>query len=114
MYCSNCGKQIADSSVICIHCGVATKNMEAYQQQQPLPAAQIPQQITVVNTNTNTAGYVPRPVYAPVRKKTAPTGLIIAIILFILLSIAAANSEEAEGQETTDSSITTSETDQTE
>lgn len=107
MYCSNCGKQIADSAVICVNCGVATKNMESYQ--QPQPPVQIPQQVTVVNTNTNTAGYAPRPVYVPVRKKSS-AGLIIAIILFLLLSFAAANSEEAEDQETTDSIITTSET----
>lgn len=24
MFCSNCGKEIADNAVVCIHCGVAT------------------------------------------------------------------------------------------
>ena len=27
MYCTNCGKEIADNAVICIHCGCATQNM---------------------------------------------------------------------------------------
>ncbi len=27
MYCRNCGKQIDDKAVICVHCGVATDNM---------------------------------------------------------------------------------------
>jgi hypothetical protein len=26
MYCANCGKQIDDRAVICVHCGVATGN----------------------------------------------------------------------------------------
>ena len=107
MYCSNCGKQIADSAVICVNCGVATKNMESYQQRQP--PVQIPQQVTVVNTNTNTTGYAPRPVYVPVRKKSS-AGLIIAIILFLLLSFAAAGEQIAEEQEATDNSASTSET----
>ena len=27
MFCYNCGKEINDDAVVCIHCGVATKNM---------------------------------------------------------------------------------------
>lgn len=27
MYCRNCGKEIDDKAVICVHCGVATDNM---------------------------------------------------------------------------------------
>ena len=26
MFCSNCGKEIADKAVICVHCGVPTNN----------------------------------------------------------------------------------------
>ncbi len=26
MFCSNCGKEINDNAVVCIHCGVAVKN----------------------------------------------------------------------------------------
>lgn len=26
MYCQNCGKEIADKAVVCIHCGCATQN----------------------------------------------------------------------------------------
>lgn len=33
MYCSNCGKQIDEKAVICVHCGVATKNMNQTTQQ---------------------------------------------------------------------------------
>lgn len=28
MYCKNCGKEIDDNAVICIHCGVAQKKVE--------------------------------------------------------------------------------------
>ena len=45
MYCKNCGQQIDDKAVVCIHCGVATKDPEP-QAQQPV--------INIVNTNTNT------------------------------------------------------------
>jgi uncharacterized membrane protein YvbJ len=100
MYCSSCGKQISDNAVICVNCGAATRIMVAYQQQ----TAHAPQQITVVNTNTNTAaGYHPPVVYAPVRKKTSSKGLIIAIIVFILLAAGMANSESTEEAETTES-----------
>ena len=66
MYCRYCGKQIADNAVICINCGSATDNMKQYQQPQQAPAApQIPQNLTIVNTNTNAnAGGTPRPVIA--------------------------------------------------
>ena len=43
MYCRNCGKEIDDKAVICIHCGVATKDSDS---QQPV--------IHIVNNNTNT------------------------------------------------------------
>lgn len=26
MYCQNCGKEIADKAIVCIHCGCATQN----------------------------------------------------------------------------------------
>ena len=26
MFCSNCGKEIADNAIVCIHCGCATSN----------------------------------------------------------------------------------------
>ena len=29
MYCTRCGKQINDSAVICVNCGVATRNFNA-------------------------------------------------------------------------------------
>lgn len=45
MYCRNCGKEIDDKAVVCIHCGVATKDPEP-QTQQPV--------INVINNNTNT------------------------------------------------------------
>ncbi len=28
MFCYNCGKEIDDNAVVCIHCGVETKNMK--------------------------------------------------------------------------------------
>lgn len=29
MYCYNCGKKIDDKAVVCVHCGVETKNMKS-------------------------------------------------------------------------------------
>ena len=29
MYCYNCGKEIDDKAVVCVHCGVETKNMKS-------------------------------------------------------------------------------------
>lgn len=29
MYCYNCGKEIDDKAVVCVHCGVETKNMNS-------------------------------------------------------------------------------------
>lgn len=53
MFCRNCGAQIDDKAVICIHCGASAGNqpMQAQPQfQQPV--------INVVNTNQNiNAGY---------------------------------------------------------
>lgn len=46
MFCKNCGKQIDDKAVICVHCGVATENYQnSTQPQQPT--------INIVNANTN-------------------------------------------------------------
>ena len=46
MFCKNCGAQIADQAVICVHCGVATRDQSMIgQAQQPV--------INIVNTNTN-------------------------------------------------------------
>lgn len=28
MYCSNCGKEIADKAIICVHCGCKTENCD--------------------------------------------------------------------------------------
>ena len=29
MFCYNCGKEIDDKAVVCVHCGVETKNMKS-------------------------------------------------------------------------------------
>lgn len=29
MFCNNCGKEINDNAVVCVHCGVATSNNNA-------------------------------------------------------------------------------------
>lgn len=49
MFCKNCGAQISDEAVLCVHCGVPTgvrENTTATPVQQPV--------INIVNTNTNT------------------------------------------------------------
>ena len=46
MFCWNCGKEIDEKAVVCIHCGVAVREERKEPQQQPV--------INVVNTNTNT------------------------------------------------------------
>ena len=49
MFCQNCGAQIADKAVICVHCGVPTGVQDG---SNPTPAQQ--PVIHIVNTNTNT------------------------------------------------------------
>ena len=51
MYCRNCGKQIDDKAVICVHCGVSTGTQPAQPQYQQPPYQ--PPVINVVNNNTN-------------------------------------------------------------
>ncbi len=29
MFCNNCGKQIDDNAIVCVHCGVSTRNVSA-------------------------------------------------------------------------------------
>ncbi|MCM1286279.1 MAG: TM2 domain-containing protein [Acetobacter sp.] len=48
MYCTKCGAQIDDASVICTHCGVPTQNYQQNTQAQHEPV------INVINNNTNT------------------------------------------------------------
>ena len=35
MFCSKCGKDIDDSAVVCIYCGVATQNLKSEQSNNP-------------------------------------------------------------------------------
>ena len=39
MFCNNCGKEISDEAVICVHCGVATGRPMPGAQVNPVPAA---------------------------------------------------------------------------
>ncbi len=62
MYCRNCGQQIDDKAVICVHCGVSTgyEPEKSYTQQPQQPV------INIVNSNANVNhagggyGYVPK------------------------------------------------------
>ena len=36
MYCSNCGKEIDDKAVVCVHCGCATNNNSFFPMQRSL------------------------------------------------------------------------------
>lgn len=38
MYCSNCGKEIDDKAVVCVHCGCATQNYRQGRQKDKLIA----------------------------------------------------------------------------
>lgn len=38
MFCKNCGQQIADQAVFCVHCGAATDAASALNVQQAVPA----------------------------------------------------------------------------
>lgn len=33
MYCSKCGKEIDDEAVVCVHCGIATQNLNKIKEQ---------------------------------------------------------------------------------
>ncbi len=35
MFCSNCGKEIDNKAVVCVHCGCATQNMQSVNTKQP-------------------------------------------------------------------------------
>ncbi len=35
MFCSNCGKEIDNKAVVCVHCGCATQNMQAVRAEKP-------------------------------------------------------------------------------
>jgi len=52
MFCSKCGKQIDDAAIMCVYCGVPTKNYTPSGPQAS--AAAQPQPVTIINTNTNT------------------------------------------------------------
>lgn len=36
MFCTNCGKEISDQAVVCINCGVATKNAAVQTDDKPI------------------------------------------------------------------------------
>ena len=36
MYCHKCGKEIDDEAVVCVNCGVSTKNMQSQDNSQPV------------------------------------------------------------------------------
>ena len=38
MFCSNCGKEIDDNAVVCVHCGCGTKNYRQKNQKNKLLA----------------------------------------------------------------------------
>jgi len=50
MFCVKCGKNIDDSAVVCVYCGVATKNLESNQ-----PPQQPQSQPIVINNNTSSS-----------------------------------------------------------
>ena len=58
MYCTNCGKEILDEAVVCVHCGNAIRPLNIHTQAQP-PAPQ-----------TN----------APTRNKIAFVGIILSCL----------------------------------
>jgi len=52
MFCYNCGKEIDDKAVVCIHCGVATNNMK--KDEQPIiinNSASSSASASAINTN---------------------------------------------------------------
>lgn len=58
MYCYNCGKQIDDNAVVCIHCGVPTKNMKQ-EKQEPI----------IINNSSSASAAASASVSGPVRRK---------------------------------------------
>lgn len=57
MYCKNCGKEIDDKAVICVHCGVSVAEIPAQQSQ---PTINIVNANNNVNENNNGFGYSPK------------------------------------------------------
>ena len=65
MYCNNCGKEISDEAIMCVHCGVATG--------RPMPGAQ--------------ANTVPYGVSYNDPNEPANTGLVVLSVLIPLAGI---------------------------
>ena len=66
MFCQNCGKEIDDKAVVCIHCGAAVGQAQGQNQQQPQININMSQ--ASVNQNANVAAGIP---YVPKKKWTA-------------------------------------------
>lgn len=73
MFCKNCGKQIDDKAVICVHCGVPTDNY----QQSVQPPVYYPQAPIVVNANANANASS----YSSYPYKSKWTALILCLLL---------------------------------
>lgn len=65
MYCSNCGKEIDDKAVVCVHCGCETKNLNK-KNDTPI----------IVNNSASSAATAPTPTL--IKKKHS---LLLDIIL---------------------------------
>ncbi len=46
MFCHNCGKEISNKAVVCVHCGVETKNFKGKNDKQ----------INIVNQSSSSSG----------------------------------------------------------
>ena len=85
MFCMNCGKEIDDKAVICVHCGVATPNMQKMNQppQAPVqapPAAQAP---PIIINNNNSAVATSRATAYGGRIRRRRSGLVDLLMIIL-------------------------------
>lgn len=87
MYCSNCGKEIDNEAVVCVHCGYPVENKrEFYQNQQDAPdigyailgffIPLVGLILYLVNKDT-----------FPLKAKSAGKGALISVCISVALSI---------------------------
>lgn len=70
MYCHKCGKQIDDEAVVCIYCGVSTKNMQ-----------QVKDNPIIINNSSSASAASSSTASGPIRKKHS---LLFDIVMIFL------------------------------
>ncbi|MDE5601718.1 MAG: zinc-ribbon domain-containing protein [Clostridia bacterium] len=94
MYCNNCGSQIDDNAVVCIHCGAATPNAQKQQEAAPKQSNTIALVgfvfsfiMPLIGLICSIIGLKHAPQYNGNGKGFAIAGIIISALYFVILLI---------------------------